>query len=149
MADFENDLLGGAQPESNNFNNGDFEKVDSHSFEDDLTEVPEQDKKVTSTSFTGEEAEEDQYATGTTSEAEPASQPAYHFGGDPEPLINFGGPPISSSAPSGIREPTPPPAEPLTEPEIPLQKPLKTEPKDAFDEKEVVTPSEGMIRMTI
>ncbi|XP_069117331.1 reticulon-1-A-like isoform X2 [Argopecten irradians] len=94
------DLLGDFQPIQEQGNNDDFEKVDK---------IPEQDEAITTTSFTGEEAEEDRYESGT-SEAN-ASSPLVNFDDDltpqdshtREPLISFG-------SQSGPPEPTAPPA---------------------------------------
>ncbi|XP_033734044.1 reticulon-1-A-like isoform X2 [Pecten maximus] len=99
------DLLGDYQPNQehvfSDLHNDDFEKVDK---------IPEQDEAITTTSFTGEAAEEDRYESGT-SEAN-ASNPLVNFDdGDltpqdsqtREPLINFG-------SQSGPPEPTAPPA---------------------------------------
>lgn len=92
------DLLGDYQQNVDQVYNDDFEKVEK---------IPEQDEEVTTTSFTGEEAEEDRYESGT-SEAN-ASNPLLHFDDDltpephREPLISFG-------SQSGPPEPTAPPA---------------------------------------
>ena len=57
-----------------NYGVEDFEKVDK---------IPEQDEEITTTSFTGEEAEEDRYSPGTTSSYEAAAA------GASENLLNF------------------------------------------------------------
>ncbi|XP_060068449.1 reticulon-1-A-like isoform X1 [Ylistrum balloti] len=96
------DLLGDFPRNSEQGYSDDFEKVDK---------IPEQDEAITTTSFTGEEAEEDRYESGT-SEAN-ASSPLLNFDDDltpqephtREPLIIFG-------SQSGPPEPTAPPAPP-------------------------------------
>ena len=103
-------------------NNEDFEKVDHD---------PYQDENVTSTSLTGEMAEEDRYE-GDSGDllgdeyTSTAGQPAYQE--EPEQLISFdSSPPPVPSAPSApipettVTEPTPPPVpsprvEPFPEP---------------------------------
>ncbi|XP_021361781.1 reticulon-1-A-like isoform X2 [Mizuhopecten yessoensis] len=92
---------------------GDMQRNSEHAYADDferVDKVPEQDEAITTTSFTGEEAEEDRYESGTTSEAN-ATSPLLNFDDDltpqephtREPLISFGSQP-------GLAEPTAPPA---------------------------------------
>lgn len=92
------------QPEgSNDYGNEDFEKLG------DIE--PEQDEEVTTTSFTGEEAEEDRYVAGASQAdqliafdddpIQPSSQPA--FAPIPEPFSNDPLPPPRQSG-------SPPPA---------------------------------------
>lgn len=147
MDDFSREPVNSDRPEGNEIFNEDFEKVD---------EVPEQDEEVTSTSFTGEEAEEDRYQPGTSPSeaAAAASNNLLDFEDNMteinpvsanEPLISFGSPsgpepsaPPATSIPSGMGETS----NPLSDFD-PVSSSFKTEPKVTQAPVEISKPPTG------